>query len=595
MESGDAVIDGDGVVVDLAELDADQALELLNTAVVLERRAEADQLKIAAHWADLHSGDALDHNTSALPGREQARMVGRDGTPAIGELCVGEFAVVAGWSTSTGTKLIADALDLRHRFPQIWARVCHYQVPVWICRKIADKTGHLSLAAARYVDAAVAPYLTSLPPGRLFPLLEAKIFEADPADAEARARHFQAQRFVRTGRTTDCGIKTLIARAEAGDVIMFTALCDRIAQILGLNGDTATLDVRRSKAIGIIANPLRTITLLAAHEGRNLTQPPEPTPDPADDADYAWTRLTEPAADTEANECADPAPRASADSGQLGDPDPAIDLGAPEPDPELPLDLDPESPVADPVPADEPVITESDLHPAEVDPYLPVDYAAELQALLERYRISPRDLLPKTVVYLHVDRDTIVKNSGVVRVEDVGPITAEQFKHWIRGKHLTITPVIDPSNTPAADAYEASDRIKDALRMITPAEAFPYGTNTTRRIDHDHAIPYRPPPTGPPGQTSTDSLGRLGRKSHRYKTHAGWQIRIPETGTAIWRTPHGWYFLTNPAGTLPLGKSDYAHTIWDTMINDFTTTRYPDDNDEDEDEDEDDTEEEPTG
>ncbi len=596
MESGDAVIDGDGVVVDLAELDPDRALELLNTAVVLERRAEADQLKIAAHWADLHSGDALDHNTSALPGREQARMVGGDGTPAIGELCVGEFAVVAGWSTSTGTKLIADALDLRHRFPQIWARLCHYQVPVWICRKIADKTGQLSLAAARYVDAAVAPYLTSL-----------------PADAEARARHFQAQRFVRTGRTTDCGIKTLIARAEAGDVIMFTALCDRIAQILGLNGDTATLDVRRSKAIGIIANPLRTITLLAAHEGRNLTQPPEPTPDPADDADYAWTRLTEPFAEPETDQCtADPAPKASADPGRLGNPAPVTDPGGfddreptadhrvfGDPGPDAPAAADPEPADSAGIvdhgpefgPADDSVITESDLHPAEVDPYLPVDYAAELQALLERYRISPRDLLPKTVVYLHVDRDTIVKNSGVVRVEDVGPITAEQFKHWIRGKHLTITPVIDPSNTPAADAYEASDRIKDALRMITPAEAFPYGTNTTRRIDHDHAIPYRPPPTGPPGQTSTDSLGRLGRKSHRYKTHAGWQIRIPETGTAIWRTPHGWYFLTNPAGTLPLGKSDYAHTIWDTMINDFTTTRYPDDNAEDED----DTEEETTG
>ncbi len=705
MESGDAVIDGDGVVVDLAELDADQALELLNTAVALERRAEADQLKIAAHWADLHSGDALDHNTSALPGRERARTIGGDGTPAIGELCVGEFAVVAGWSTSTGTKLIADALDLRHRFPQIWARLCHYQVPVWICRKIADKTGHLSLAAARYVDAAVAPYLTSLPPGRLFPLLEAKIFEADPADAEARARHFQAQRFVRTGRTTDCGIKTLIARAEAGDVIMFTALCDRIAQILGLNGDTATLDVRRSKAIGIIANPLRTITLLAAHEGRNLTQPPEPAPDPAEDADYAWTRLAEPWTQPETEErnpssasatlvdsgrVEDPAPithsgvfcdrepltrtgrfedsESLIDSGDVGVPEPVSDPGGfddrepatrtggfedseslidsggvgPVSDPggfddrepatrtggfedsESLIDSGGVGPVSDPGgfddretpadhrvfgdpgpdapaaaepepadsagivdhrpetgPADEPVITETDLHPADIDPYQAVDYAAELQALLDRYRISPRDLLPKTVVYLHVDRDTIVKNSGVVRVEDVGPITAEQFKHWIRGKHLTITPVIDPNNTPAADAYEASDRIKDALRMITPAEAFPYGTNTTRRIDHDHAIPYRPPPTGPPGQTSTDSLGRLGRRSHRYKTHAGWQIRIPETGTAIWRTPHGWYFLTNPAGTLPLGNGNYAHTIWNTMINDFTTTRYPADNDPD--------------
>ncbi len=118
--------------------------------------------------------------------------------------------------------------------------------------------------------------------------------------------------------------------------------------------------------------------------------------------------------------------------------------------------------------------------------------------------------------------------------------------------------------------------------MITPAEAFPYGTNTSRRIDHDHAVPYRPPPAGPPGQTSTAGVIRLGRPPHRLKTHGGWQVRTPEPGTTIWRTPHGWHFLTNQAGTLPLGKGNYARTIWNTMINDFTTTHYPDEIDDDE-------------
>ena len=217
------------------------------------------------------------------PDGNSPRTIGGDGTPTIGEFCVGEFAAVAGLSTATGSKLIADAVDLRHRYPMIWARICRYEVQIWICRKIANQTRHLTLEAARYVDAAVAPYLSSLPPGRLFTLVEAKLIEADPADAEARAKLAQANRFVRTGRTTDCGIKTLIARAEAGDVIMFTALCDRIAQILGLKGDPDPLDVRRSKAIGIIANPLRTISLLAEYEGRDVTTPPEPAPGPGRD------------------------------------------------------------------------------------------------------------------------------------------------------------------------------------------------------------------------------------------------------------------------------------------------------------------------
>ncbi|WP_152361296.1 hypothetical protein, partial [Microlunatus speluncae] len=73
MESGAAVIDGDGVVIDLPTLDTDQTLGFTNTAFALQRRAESNQLQIAAHWADLHSGDALDHNTTALPGRERSR------------------------------------------------------------------------------------------------------------------------------------------------------------------------------------------------------------------------------------------------------------------------------------------------------------------------------------------------------------------------------------------------------------------------------------------------------------------------------------------------------------------------------------------
>ncbi len=130
------------------------------------------------------------------------------------------------------------------------------------------------------------------------------------------------------------------------------------------------------------------------------------------------------------------------------------------------------------------MITENDLHPAEIDPYVPINYAAELQAILDRHRISPRDLLPQTVVYLHVDRDTLVKNSGVARAEDVGPITADQFKHWIRGKHLTITPVIDPANTPAVDI----------LSDVRPVEGRAADDHARRSVPlrHQHRPPDRP-------------------------------------------------------------------------------------------------------
>jgi hypothetical protein len=112
------------------------------------------------------------------------------------------------------------------------------------------------------VDAAVAGCIATLPWGRLETLLAAKIIEADPKAAEEQARIWEAERFVRTGRTGQAGLKLLIAKANAGDVIWFMATLNRIAEILRLQGDMDPADVRRSKAIGILAQPALALQLL---------------------------------------------------------------------------------------------------------------------------------------------------------------------------------------------------------------------------------------------------------------------------------------------------------------------------------------------
>ncbi len=385
------------------------------------------------------------------------------------------------------------------------------------------------------MDAAVAPFLTSLPPGRLFTLVEAKLIEADPEAAEARARIAQADRYVRRGRSNTLGVMPVSARGLSGDVLQFTAACDKIATILAWKGDQDTADVRRSKALAYVANPLRHAQLLAEYQSRD-TDPPRTEPNTDDKLESGEDRPDEPMLIFESD--LHPADCEAAEPEPFLEPTDGVDL---------------------------PII--------EAPPT--IDYAGELQALFDRHRVSPRDLLPRTTVYLHLDRDTLVSGSGVVRAEEIGPITAGQFTRWIRGTNLTVTPVIDPDNTPAVDSYQTTDRLKDALRMINPAEVFPYGTNTRREVDHDHAIPYRPPPDGPPGQTSIHTLDRLGRRSHRLKTHAGWQVRIPEPGTTVWRSPHGWYFLTNPAGTHPLGNSVYAEKLWRAAEGMITADLYP--------------------
>ena len=103
---------------------------------------------------------------------------------------------------------------------------------------------------------------------RFLALVDAKIIEADPAAAEERARTRALARFVRSGPVDEDGMKTLIARANAGDITVFMAMLDRIAVILAAHGDPTTIEVRRTTAMRILANPARALALLVGRHPR---------------------------------------------------------------------------------------------------------------------------------------------------------------------------------------------------------------------------------------------------------------------------------------------------------------------------------------
>ena len=123
------------------------------------------------------------------------------------------------------------------------------------------------------------------------PSLDAAIYQADPDGAEQQAAAAAQQRFVRLGRNSEHGLKLIIAKAAAGDAIWFKATIDRIADILAKQGDTDTIDVRRSKAIGILAQPALALQLLCQHQDDDWDGRTEPSDESA--ADEAGT-LDEP-------------------------------------------------------------------------------------------------------------------------------------------------------------------------------------------------------------------------------------------------------------------------------------------------------------
>ncbi|MCW2846260.1 MAG: hypothetical protein JWR90_234 [Marmoricola sp.] len=98
-------------------------------------------------------------------------------------------------------------------------------------------------------------------------------------------------------------------------------------------------------------------------------------------------------------------------------------------------------------------------------------------------------LLPAVWLFVHLADDS--EATRVARAEEVGPVTAE----WVR-RHLgercsfKITPVLDPLNQTPVDAYEIPARHQQAVHLMTPADTFPFASNTTRKVQNDHTIPW---------------------------------------------------------------------------------------------------------
>jgi hypothetical protein len=170
------------------------------------------------------------------------------------------------------------------------------------------------------------------------------------------------------------------------------------------------------------------------------------------------------------------------------------------------------------------------------------------------------------VVYVHLSAEALTAGTGIARVEDVGPILLSRLRSLLGGQcTINLKPVIDlPAGHIPVDAYEIPATLREQLLLRNPADVFPYATAVSRSIDVDHTIPYLSSDKGgPPGQTSIGNLGPQVRRHHRLKTHGGWQVRQPEPGIWLWRSPHKRIYLVNASGTHPLGDTPYAHTIWD--------------------------------
>ena len=265
---------------DISQLDDLDAVAASDALAEVRRKVlavEAEQLCLAAHWADLHAPEFVEDCEELLPGApgsERTKQLGGDGCPEMSEFAGAELAALLGRSTGSGEALIVDAVTLRHRHPGLWRGIREGRVRVWLAIRAGRMctSAQLTQEQAHWVDEQTTPYVETLPPGRYLTLVAAKIVAVDPAAAAERAKAAELARFVRAGQTDEHGLRTLVARARAGDVTVLVAVIDRIAAILADRGDTDPVEVRRATALRVLANPAEALALLASAALQHLDQ-----------------------------------------------------------------------------------------------------------------------------------------------------------------------------------------------------------------------------------------------------------------------------------------------------------------------------------
>ena len=247
--------------IEVEDLDDSRLLDAASEAERLDRQVQCRKLQIAYQWCIQHpatdeSGTAT-WGDAGLPGLGDcdASLAG-EGTPWVAPFVAEGLGAAMGVSTQSAMSLMADALDLRHRFPLLWTKVEAGEVAPYKTRRVATDTRSLPFEAARWVDEELAARVNGfgLPTiERLVALAAAKFAPEEQAEKEQQSR---SQRYVtlthhRPGEYA--GTSYLETAGDTQDLTGFYALVCEEAKRLGRLGDTGDYETRKAKALGVMA------------------------------------------------------------------------------------------------------------------------------------------------------------------------------------------------------------------------------------------------------------------------------------------------------------------------------------------------------
>ncbi|WGY03380.1 hypothetical protein QI633_06355 [Nocardioides sp. QY071] len=273
------------MISDLSDATPEQLLHAAEERVRMARQVEIDKLELLLAWADLHSGDPQTE-PDAVPvryGGPRLITLGGDGTPEVADLALVEMAIARHEHVLSTRGALADAFDLRHRLPAVWAGVREGRCEVWVVRRVARMSRTLDRHQIHIVDTAVAAALDQAP-SRILAIAEAKVIEADPVAHQGRIEKNQNQKGVwypkpRPGSQVDesdsadnadntAGVGTVFARLDEADALAHQHTVDDLAAALAEHAEVPEgaeplgMDHWRAEAFAMLADPAAVLAFL---------------------------------------------------------------------------------------------------------------------------------------------------------------------------------------------------------------------------------------------------------------------------------------------------------------------------------------------
>ncbi|MCL2483052.1 MAG: 13E12 repeat family protein [Propionibacteriaceae bacterium] len=193
---------------------------------------------------------------------------------AYGEDMISELAVANSSSAGAAHYLACDVATLARDMPQCWAKVVQAQAPLWQARKVAQACQGVTAADRAVVDGEVAPCLGAVGMLRLTRAVSAAVLIVDPDRAE-RIHQANSHRCVLTGTDEHDPLTGWVsARVDRQDAIFLDATIQLVADRLAARGDTTTVDHRRARALGMLANPAAVVQMIGIPTTRGMDPVP---------------------------------------------------------------------------------------------------------------------------------------------------------------------------------------------------------------------------------------------------------------------------------------------------------------------------------